>query len=82
MRITPKGDKAARLITEDRILEIIGDIRAFAVEGDHGSYLVTAVNTDGEWSITCTCPAVVKCSHQIAVWLTVTAPEDPFEGIV
>ena len=54
--------KAERLLAEGRIQAIPG--RCFAVEGDHGTYLVV-VNDDGLFY--CTCSAIGECSHLLAV---------------
>jgi predicted nucleic acid-binding Zn finger protein len=56
-------DKAARFITEGRVLEISGAPGKFCVIGDNGNYLVDAGDQ------TCTCPATVPtCSHLLAAW--------------
>ncbi len=54
--------KADRLLAEDRVHAI--PARTYAVEGDHGTYLVMLAD-DGLFH--CTCPAVAYvCSHVLA----------------
>jgi uncharacterized Zn finger protein len=63
-------DKAARFITEGRILEISGAVGVYCVMGDNGNYLVDLFTS------TCTCPATVECcSHRLAVTHTVLNKE-------
>jgi hypothetical protein len=56
-------DKAARFITEGRVIEISGAPHQYVVMGDSGNYLVDSVEG------ACTCPATVPvCSHLLATW--------------
>jgi uncharacterized Zn finger protein len=58
--------KAERL-SRDGSVTRIDDARVYAVEGDHGTYMVLLTNPGvGAW---CSCPATGLCSHLAAAGL-------------
>ena len=77
-RVENAQAKADRLVTENRV-HLEGYV--YTVEGDHGSYGVTVEGTGWSARVRCDCPAVDYCSHARAVYATVTADSDPFEGL-
>lgn len=52
-------EKTNRLLNEGRVYPV--ECETYAVEGDHGFYLVVRIIRSELWS--CTCEASVTCSH-------------------
>lgn len=59
--------KARRLLAEGKVVfdGTTGDIRKFVVAGDSGEWTVRW----GPKGMACTCPARVRCSHELATIL-------------
>lgn len=87
VRQPPRGAKAGRLLSENRVTEIPG--RIFTVLGDHDLYTVVLTDDPHRLDL-CTCPwghaammdpASSNCSHVIAAIAFSHRTDDPFTGL-